>query len=102
MASLKFKINLSKDIFEPFANSVIPDQMPQNAASDQGLHCLPKYWIFCKVATNKTNPTPLNFKWICPLDMSKGIFGALANGDPDQTTQNAVSVFIESTGNDAN
>ena len=24
-----------------FANSVDPDQMPQNAASDQGLHCLP-------------------------------------------------------------
>ena len=23
------------------ANSVDPDQMPQNAASDQGLHCLP-------------------------------------------------------------
>ena len=23
-----------------FANSVDPDQMPQNAASDQGLHCL--------------------------------------------------------------
>ena len=24
-----------------FANSVDPDQTPQNAASDQGLHCLP-------------------------------------------------------------
>ena len=24
-----------------FANSVDPDQMPQNVASDQGLHCLP-------------------------------------------------------------
>ena len=24
-----------------WANSVDPDQMPQNAASDQGLHCLP-------------------------------------------------------------
>ena len=23
------------------ANSVDPDQMPQNAASEQGLHCLP-------------------------------------------------------------
>ena len=23
------------------ANSVDPDQMPQNVASDQGLHCLP-------------------------------------------------------------
>ena len=26
---------------EAFANSVDPDQMPQNVASDQGLHCLP-------------------------------------------------------------
>ena len=25
------------------ANSVDPDQMPQNAASDQGLHCLPHF-----------------------------------------------------------
>ena len=24
-----------------WANSVDPDQMPQNAASDKGLHCLP-------------------------------------------------------------
>ena len=24
------------------ANSVDPDQMPHNAASDQGLHCLPR------------------------------------------------------------
>ena len=26
---------------QAFANSVDPDQMPQNAASDLGLHCLP-------------------------------------------------------------
>ena len=26
---------------EAFANSVDPDQMPQNATSDQGLHYLP-------------------------------------------------------------
>ena len=26
--------------FGTFANSADPDQMPQNAASDQGLHCL--------------------------------------------------------------
>ena len=26
---------------QAFANSVDPDQTPQNAASDQGLHCLP-------------------------------------------------------------
>ena len=24
-----------------FANNLEPDQMPQNVASDQGLHCLP-------------------------------------------------------------
>ena len=26
---------------QAWANSVDPDQMPQNASSDQGLHCLP-------------------------------------------------------------
>ena len=26
---------------QAFANSVDPDQLPQNVASDQGLHCLP-------------------------------------------------------------
>ena len=26
---------------QAWANSVDPDQMPQNVASDQGLHCLP-------------------------------------------------------------
>ena len=26
---------------QSWANSVDPDQTPQNAASDQGLHCLP-------------------------------------------------------------
>ena len=26
---------------QAWANSVDPDQMPQNAESDQGLHCLP-------------------------------------------------------------
>ena len=29
------------EISELNANSVDPDQMPQNAASDLGLHCLP-------------------------------------------------------------
>ena len=27
-------------MFGTYANSVDPDQRPQNAASDQGLHCL--------------------------------------------------------------
>ena len=26
---------------QAWANSIVPDQMLQNAASDQGLHCLP-------------------------------------------------------------
>ena len=29
-------------MFAILANSADPDQMPQNAASDQGLHCLLK------------------------------------------------------------
>ena len=29
---------------ETFANSADPDQTLQNAASDQGLHCLLKLW----------------------------------------------------------
>ena len=29
------------------ANSVGPDQTPQNAASDQGLHCLPVFTQVC-------------------------------------------------------
>ena len=29
-----------------FANSIDPDQMPQNVASDQGLHCLPYIQLY--------------------------------------------------------
>ena len=32
--------------FGTLANSVDPDQMPQNAAADQGLHCLLKLHTF--------------------------------------------------------
>ena len=34
-------ITLSIETDMPFANSVDPDQMLWNTASDQGLHCLP-------------------------------------------------------------
>ena len=39
------------------ANSVDPDQMPQNAASDQGLHCLQKF--LQNMVVIKTKQTPL-------------------------------------------
>ena len=37
--NIKYKHDLTYDL--TLANSVYPDQMPQNAASDQGLHCFP-------------------------------------------------------------
>ena len=38
------------------ANSVDPDQMPQSAASDQGLHCLPLVQQFLDTsASSKTD-----------------------------------------------
>ena len=47
-----------------FANSGEPEQMPQNVASDQGLHCLQKTnWYFSlkcnKNDTNKISQIPL-------------------------------------------
>ena len=39
-------ITLSIGTDRLFENSVDPDQMPQNAASDQVLHCLPYIAIF--------------------------------------------------------
>ena len=33
------------------SNSVDPDQMPQNVASDQGLHCLPLIQHFLDTST---------------------------------------------------
>ena len=33
-------LSIGTDIYKAFANSVDPAQMPQNVASDQGLHCL--------------------------------------------------------------
>ena len=41
------RVNLSYHIYQMYlerqawANSVVPDEMLQNEASDQGLHCLP-------------------------------------------------------------
>ena len=52
----KFKTDISKGICGALANSVVPNQ---NAKSDQGQYCLPKYRNFCKFTTNKTNRTLL-------------------------------------------
>ena len=41
------------------ANSVDPDQTPQNAASDEGLHCLLYIQKFLRNIIIKTNQTPL-------------------------------------------
>ena len=38
--------NLDRHYCTIYANSVVPDQTPHNAASDLGLHCLP---IFCLI-----------------------------------------------------
>ena len=35
---------------QAYANSVDPDQTPQNAASDQGLHCLPPIQQFLEAS----------------------------------------------------
>ena len=40
------------------ANSGDPDHMPQNAASDQGLHCLHLVKKFVLIIIIKTNLTP--------------------------------------------
>ena len=58
--------------------------MRQNVAFDQGQHCCLQYSNFCKLnTTHKTNP--LHSKWICPMDLSKDIFGILAYSvDQDQ------------------
>ena len=37
----KYRNNLKYWDRQAWANCVDPDQMPQNAVSDQGLHCLP-------------------------------------------------------------
>ena len=41
----------------PLANGVDPDQMPHNAASDQGLHCLHQKHEFFIKHNNKTDQT---------------------------------------------
>ena len=45
-------LNIGSD--RPFANSVDPDQTPQIAASDQGLHCL----LYFNLSWNYVRPTP--------------------------------------------
>ena len=50
-------------------NSADPDQTPQNAASDQGLHCL---LIDCSIRIlikmKNTTQQPLTFKWTGIID----------------------------------
>ena len=50
------------------ANSVDPDQMPQNVASDQGLHCLllaclSNAWVYYGI----TKMRPWSDSWAFPL-----------------------------------
>ena len=45
-----------------FANSADPDQTPQNAASDQGLHCLP---VILLVVCERSYVTHTNTKQMC-------------------------------------
>ena len=59
---------------QALANSVDPDQMPQNAASDQGLHCLPyiqQYYSHIKWILGWTisnfNPSPAEPGYVLPL-----------------------------------
>ena len=52
--------------FWDLGNSVDPDQMPQNAASDQGLHYLRTGFLLKRKIKIYKNDTihPLNDKWI--------------------------------------
>ena len=51
------------------ANSADPDQTPQNAASDQGLHCLlTGISIRNRIKMKTYTISPLNWKWTCPVD----------------------------------
>ena len=46
------------------ANSVDPDQIPQNATSDQGLHCLHTgISVQNRIRMNKSTRHPLNWQW---------------------------------------
>ena len=56
-------------MFGTYANSADPDQRPQSAASDQGLHCL-LTGIAIKNMLRMKNDTrhPLNEKWTRPID----------------------------------
>ena len=52
--------------------SAKPDQTPQNAASDQGLHCLlTEYSVETKIMRKNTTQHPLKLKWIGPIDKQK-------------------------------
>ena len=49
---------------QALANSVEPDQMPQNVASDQGLHCLMLFWYYFRhIIDSKMNLSTLGEVW---------------------------------------
>ena len=74
-------MDLSEGIFGTVANSVDPDQTPQNAASPFIYSA--GFW-FCKLTSNKTKLTPPKFKIV----LSKAILRTFANGlDSDQNTE---------------
>ena len=56
-------------------NCVDPDQTPQNAASDQGLHCI-KYRIFIKHTNNKITIYPFYLKWTSPKSWGRRVHSA--------------------------
>ena len=60
--------------FGNLGNSVEPDQMPQNTASDQGLHyLLIGIYIQNKMKMKKYTRHPLNWKWTCPIDKDERV-----------------------------
>ena len=56
-----FTLSIQPDI--PWANSVDPDQMQQNVASDQGLHCLPISQQFLYTSTG----SKMNLLTLCMM-----------------------------------
>ena len=75
--SLLTHIKAKHPFYGTSAHSAKPDQMPQNVASDQVLHCLLtevsfKIWIKMKNTTYQ----PLNWKWTHPIDNDGKILSA--------------------------
>ena len=61
-----------------YVNSAYPDQTPQNAASDQGLHCLlTECPIKFEYKIKNTTQEPFKRKWTYPTDKSGTFHSAL-------------------------